>query len=92
MPSVQGCPIYAPVTVTRHYKHVNRRVESELLYRLCTIVPWTMNYLNMDYTYYEDPIEPYEQGVRSYSFQGTQEGISSPFEDYEDDQGKYMRG
>ncbi|KIM49391.1 hypothetical protein M413DRAFT_407291 [Hebeloma cylindrosporum] len=40
----------------------------------------------MDYQYYEDPIEPYEQGVQSYSFQGTQEGISSPFEDYDDDQ------
>lgn len=50
-----------------------------------------MNYLNMDYTNCEDPIEPYEQGVQSYSFQGTQEGISSPFEGYEDDQGKYMR-
>jgi hypothetical protein len=45
----------------------------------------------MDYTYCEDPIEPYEQGLQPYSFQGTQEGISSPFEDYEDDQGKYMR-
>jgi len=45
----------------------------------------------MDYTNCEDPIEPYEQGVQPYSFQGTQEGISSPFEDYEDDQGKYMR-
>jgi hypothetical protein len=45
----------------------------------------------MDYTYYEDPIEPYEQELQSYSFQVTQEGISSPFEDYEDDQGKYMR-
>jgi len=41
----------------------------------------------MDSTYYEDPIEPYEQGTQYYSSQGTQEGVSSPFEDYEDDQG-----
>jgi len=44
----------------------------------------------MDYTYYEDPIEPDEQGPQFHSFQGTQD-ISSPFEDYENDQGKYMR-
>jgi len=81
--------IYAPVR--RHYKHVTRRVKFFYNLQIDLYKIWAVNYLDMDCTYHEDPIEPDEQGLKFHSFQGTEEDISSAFEDYEDDQGKYMR-